>query len=136
MKGMGSITIERPLWAGWTEIIDGDRAGGWGVYALANRVTGRVLISGSNDVAKRLWDVRRCLGRGHHWNRGVQADLDQYGTDAFKLYWVLGVQSATLLKIVKFSHQQRAADRGLSYHLKPVYRSKARRPTPVTPPTA
>jgi hypothetical protein len=117
------------LWDGWTEIRPGEGYGGWAVYALVNVVTGRVLVSSTTTLAKRLWDVRRCLDRGRHWNCGVQADLDLYGAETFKLYWVLRVESPTLLKIIKAAQQQRAAERGLAYNIKPIGWSRRKRPS-------
>ena len=115
-----------PLWMNWTEVKDGDRVGGRGVYAIANMVTGCVLVSASNDLAKRLWDSRRCLASGRHWNPRLNTDLATHGKSSFRFYLVTFTDSAAHRKIVKFFEQHRAAGAARSYNTKPVYRRRVR----------
>lgn len=54
------------------------------VYAVEHIASGRCLICSTNCLSKRLYDQRRYLALGRHYNRALQEDLLRDGPSAFK----------------------------------------------------
>jgi hypothetical protein len=54
-----------------------------GVYAIRNRATGRIYVSGDLNVADALAYDRVALQRKQHRNAGLQADWNWYGEGDF-----------------------------------------------------
>jgi hypothetical protein len=56
-----------------------------GIYQIRNTVDGKVLIGTSTDLPSILNRHRAQLGFGSHRNRGLQADWNRLGAEAFEI---------------------------------------------------
>jgi hypothetical protein len=84
-----------------------------GVYAIRNRITGRVYVSGDMDVQVGLDYDRAALNNKQHRNAALQADWDWFGADSFTFEVVARVEPAAdrkshgkLLQAVESSREQ------------------------------
>lgn len=56
------------------------------VYAIKNRVTGRMYFGSSKTVQRRWADHRRQLNQGIHPNPAMTEDAQEHGIDSFKFF--------------------------------------------------
>ena len=84
-----------------------------GVYAIRNRITGRVYVSGDTDVEVGLDYDRAALNDKRHRNAALQADWDWFGADNFTFKVVARVEAPAdrkvhgkLLQAVEFSREE------------------------------
>jgi len=83
-----------------------------GVYAIRNRATGRVYVSGDLDVQVVLDYDRAALNSRQHRNAALQADWDWYGEKDFSFEVVAKIEAQAdrnhgkLLQLVEFWRDQ------------------------------
>ena len=54
-----------------------------GVYQIKNLRNGKILIGSALNVHGKRNGIQFELRQGHHFNEALQADLDQFGPEAF-----------------------------------------------------
>jgi hypothetical protein len=83
-----------------------------GVYAIRNRITGRVYVSGDLDLQVVLDYDRAALNAKQHRNSALQADWDWYGEKNFTFEVVARIEAQAdrnhgkLLHLVEFWRDQ------------------------------
>lgn len=82
-----------------------------GVYAIVNKLNGKMYIGSSVDLHKRERQHFRELSNGTHRNRYLQRSFNKHGKDAFEFNVLICCSRETLL-----SHEQNLID-----NLKPEY---------------
>ncbi len=55
-----------------------------GVFQIANKVNGKVLVDSSNNVPGRINRHKFALNHGSHVSKSLQADWNELGEDAFE----------------------------------------------------
>lgn len=55
-----------------------------GIYIIKNNIDNKIYIGQSMNVQRRLYDHKRCLTKGIHYNKFLQRAFDKYGKDAFE----------------------------------------------------
>lgn len=56
-----------------------------GVYSITNTVTGRMYISGSKDIIREIWRIRKELQRKINLNKQFQEEFNQYGIGSYEV---------------------------------------------------
>ena len=55
-----------------------------GVFQIANKVNGKVLVDVSNNIPGKVNRHKFALNAGSHENKGLQADWKEFGPDSFE----------------------------------------------------
>lgn len=92
-----------------------------GVYAITNRLDGRVYVGSSVLLSRRLKQHRSDLRAGTHANTRLQRAWKKYGESAFHFETIELVDEPGMLLTCEQSHidRLRSADRQYGYNLRP-----------------
>src|SRR5205085_799347 len=87
------------------------------IYAVEHLMTGKRLICCTSNLSKRLYDQRKALASGTHFNAGVQADLKQRdGAAAFEIVVLELCDDPTQLRKLKAMHVADATNKGVELY--------------------
>lgn len=72
-----------------------------GIYAIQNKVNGKIYIGSSKNIARRLKQHYQLLTRNKHHSYKLQADWNKYGEDAFEVFVVEEILDRELLEQIE-----------------------------------
>lgn len=72
-----------------------------GIYAIRNKLNGKIYIGSSKDIARRQKQHYQLLTRNKHHSYKLQADWNKYGEDAFELFVVEEILDRELLEQIE-----------------------------------
>lgn len=89
-----------------------------GVFAAVNTQTGQRLISGTMNVAKRVWDQQTALRQHTHFSKALQRAYDA-NPAAIQFFLIqASMQSRVRVRELKRTYVHEAQVLGLSYNIK------------------
>lgn len=91
-----------------------------GIYAIRNRVTGRVYLGSSVDCVRRYREHSSRLSRGVHINAKLQASWNKHGADAFEFTMIFTVIDAEGLEAIEQQFLDEHDVVASGYNLAPV----------------